>query len=655
MAMPAADLTREDREHAIERALGHIADRYIERQIQAAATMKDALRITRDLCSGWGSTGSRMSIRGRRKADPGIYVEVCDTGAAGWITWREIAEYARKPIVERKVNSKMAMAEERVETATSQGFTNILIIPLDLIRADRNVRRRFDEGKHQELVESIRRVGVLQPVLVVPDPEEDGAHYLLVAGERRVRAAREAGLTEIPAVLKELTPQEIVEVMLVENLHRQDLDAIEEADGYRRLIDECGYTQQQVAERVGVSQPQVANRLRLLRLPETVQDSISRQILSAGHGLALLKLEAAPEMQRKAAESWVENEVPARQADDHVNQLIRSRGKPLTTGSYGDPAFDTTICLAASNPCPKAVRAKDWSGEKTLIYCLDRECWDGKQEAALEAKREAVMAPVQDGGPGTVFDLREQIGVSYRHLDGDPGFLDSTRCEVCEHNRPAKHWNGGPIRICINPECFEQQRKQASERARAEEEQKQAEELARIAELARTRAAEIVSSQTLGSTMDTLVAALGLIFCHLDDRHGYGWRPDAFQILQERLGLEFDEEQVDRWSLETLWPQIEARLGQLSYRELLELFFYAPAAMQGLESPVIAWSLGVEPEGEPDEAQDSRFTYLGSHRRCRVCGCTDDHPCPDGCCWVENDLCSQCAEAMKLDDAGAEE
>ena len=150
-------------------------------------------------------------------------------------------------------------------------------------------RARVQREALAELVQSIRTRGILQPLLVRPHPAVPD-RYQIVAGERRWRAAQAAGLHEVPTLVRELNDAEATVAALVENLQREDLNAIEEADGYRRLMQEFGLTQDGVAESIGKSRSHVANTLRLLKLPETVKGEVRRGALSAGHARALLGL-----------------------------------------------------------------------------------------------------------------------------------------------------------------------------------------------------------------------------------------------------------------------------------------------------------------------------------------------------------------------------
>jgi ParB family transcriptional regulator, chromosome partitioning protein len=161
-------------------------------------------------------------------------------------------------------------------------------VPIELIRPSAlQPRRRFAEAELDALAQSIREKGVLQPLLVRPSEDGEGA-YELVAGERRWRAAQRVGIHEVPVVVRTLSDSEALEIALVENLQREELSALEEAEAYRRLVDEFGRTQASLAEAVGKSRSHVANTLRLLTLPASVRRQLDDGELSAGHARALL-------------------------------------------------------------------------------------------------------------------------------------------------------------------------------------------------------------------------------------------------------------------------------------------------------------------------------------------------------------------------------
>ena len=169
------------------------------------------------------------------------------------------------------------------ETVDSGG---VVTLRLSQIEPNRDQPRKiFSEEALNELADSIREHGVLQPLLVRPLP---GGSYQLVAGERRWRASRMAGLQEVPVVIREVDEEQAMEIALIENLQREDLNAIEEATGYKQLMERYGMTQEQVAKRVGKSRPAIANALRLLNLPQKVMDMVGEGEVSPGHARALL-------------------------------------------------------------------------------------------------------------------------------------------------------------------------------------------------------------------------------------------------------------------------------------------------------------------------------------------------------------------------------
>ena len=178
-------------------------------------------------------------------------------------------------------------------------------VPLDAIRPNpRQPRTVFDEDDMAELVHSIREIGVLQPVVVRPLPEgadaPEGVAYELIMGERRWRASREAGRDSVPAIVKQTEEDDLLRDALLENLHRSQLNSLEEAAAYQQLLDDFGCTQEELARKIGRSRPQISNTLRLLRLPPLVARRVAAGVLSAGHARALLGLEDGASMERLA-------------------------------------------------------------------------------------------------------------------------------------------------------------------------------------------------------------------------------------------------------------------------------------------------------------------------------------------------------------------
>ena len=207
------------------------------------------------------------------------------------------------------------------ETDLPAGVTEIAVSQLD--PNPDQPRRTFDTQALEALAESIRQAGVLQPLLVV----ENGARYRIVAGERRYRAARMAGLQSVPCVVRDMTEQERMEAALIEKLQREDLNPIEEAAGIRALMEECGYTQELAAKRVGRSRPAVANLLRLLQLPESIRELVKAGELSAGHARVLAGL-ADESRQLALAERAVREGMSVRELEKLAAQTMEKPAKP---------------------------------------------------------------------------------------------------------------------------------------------------------------------------------------------------------------------------------------------------------------------------------------------------------------------------------------
>lgn len=181
--------------------------------------------------------------------------------------------------------------ENSLEEINSSSTEKVKLV--DIVPNKDQPRKRFNESALSELADSISQHGVIQPLLVRP---LSGGTYQLVAGERRWRASRMAGLKEVPVVIKDLSDEEASVIAMIENLQREDLNAIEEADGIKYLMTKYGLTQEEVSERVGKSRSAVANSLRLLKLPESVSEYVRDGIISAGHAKALLPLENEDKM-----------------------------------------------------------------------------------------------------------------------------------------------------------------------------------------------------------------------------------------------------------------------------------------------------------------------------------------------------------------------
>ena len=197
-------------------------------------------------------------------------------------------------------------------------------------------RKFFDDEALKELSDSIAMHGVIQPLLV--RPLSDGG-YQLIAGERRWRASRMAGLTQVPVVVREMTDMEAMELALIENLQREDLNPIEEAEGYKLLMDTYSFTQEEAAEKVGKSRPAVANAMRLLVLPQEVLDMVKQGIISAGHARTLIPL-SDDGLIIKLAEEISQKELSVRETERIVKTLLKPKNEIVKKKKKRDAYFD---------------------------------------------------------------------------------------------------------------------------------------------------------------------------------------------------------------------------------------------------------------------------------------------------------------------------
>lgn len=251
---------------------------------------------------------------------------------------------------------------------------NLRLVPLDEIRANPlQPREVFDAEDLKGLAASIREHGVLSPLVV----RRAEGRYVLIAGERRLRAAGMAGLTEVPVVVREADEaSKQLELALVENLQRTDLDSLEAARGYQKLIDDYGYTQDEVAQRVGKERPTVANALRLLKLPDFVLDAVRNQAITPGHGRALLPIVDADELRRVLAKV-LSQELSVRATEKLVATLLRKEA-PAPAPKREKSAFEyVTKVLGEALHTSVSVRTrKDGSGAIMIDYAdaadLDR-------------------------------------------------------------------------------------------------------------------------------------------------------------------------------------------------------------------------------------------------------------------------------------------
>ena len=246
--------------------------------------------------------------------------------------------------------------------------TRIETLPLREIEPDPGQpRKTFDDETLAELSASIAEHGLLQPIAVRPKPS---GGYLIVAGERRWRASRMAGLTEVPVIVKDVTDEQAMELALVENLQREDLDPVEEAAGIRELMTRCNLTQEQAARKLGKSRSALANSLRLLSLPETVLELLKSGFITIGHAKVVLGL-PAPELQEEAAQMIADNQLNVRQAEALCKKLAKPAKEPVAAPLPSALPVEVEESLKQALGSEVRVAYHDGKGKLTVHFYSD--------------------------------------------------------------------------------------------------------------------------------------------------------------------------------------------------------------------------------------------------------------------------------------------
>ena len=246
--------------------------------------------------------------------------------------------------------------------------TRIETLPLREIEPDPGQpRKTFDDETLAELSASIAEHGLLQPIAVRPKPS---GGYLIVAGERRWRASRMAGLTEVPVIVKDVTDEQAMELALVENLQREDLDPVEEAAGIRELMTRCNLTQEQAAQKLGKSRSALANSLRLLSLPETVLELLKSGFITIGHAKVVLGL-PAPELQEEAAQMIADNQLNVRQAEALCKKLAKPAKEPVAAPLPSALPVEVEESLKQALGSEVRVAYHDGKGKLTVHFYSD--------------------------------------------------------------------------------------------------------------------------------------------------------------------------------------------------------------------------------------------------------------------------------------------
>lgn len=235
-----------------------------------------------------------------------------------------------------------ALLSDSPATAASE---EMIEVDIDLIEPNSlQPRTNFDEERLENLAQSIRSNGIIQPLVI---RRQDAGRYQLIAGERRWRAAQRAGLQRVPAIVRDIPEDKILELALIENIQRQELNAIEEAQAYKRLIETLGLTQEVVAQRVGRDRTFITNYLRLLRLPEDIQRLVEQEKLSMGHARALLGVDDA-DVQRRVARNIVEQGMSVRDTERAIKRIINGASPAEAAVRTAAPRQDANVKAAES-------------------------------------------------------------------------------------------------------------------------------------------------------------------------------------------------------------------------------------------------------------------------------------------------------------------
>lgn len=401
-----------------------------------------------------------------------------------------------------------------------------------------NPRKHFDDKKMEDLTASIKEKGIIVPVIVRKAKEG----YELVCGERRYRASEKAGLKCIPALIKELTDQQALECQVIENLQREDINSIEEAQGFNALLTQFKYTQEKLANEIGKSQGYIASRLALLDLREDFQEDLISGALAPGHVKYLMvcaKSEKVLDGIRKRLKETKEQPT-VRDFEVLVNDAIAHGTKDLVKSSYGGgPEFDTKDCKT----CEFNRSVRRWPGQEKR--CFNPECYKTKQAAALKNKNERIRAKIDKGQVVPDDDLK---GVE--DLSGHRCNFDKKTCKKCEKRKAVitkDSYSNKKVtkEVCTDKECFARKNQEAV----AAEEQKQKEEFKKTVAKVKEKATK--------AKMDRDFWALFIIN---QMNHGYTNKKDA---LIEAYGLEPEKLKTKKSMLDYFTRNNELDLEQI--------------------------------------------------------------------------------------------
>ena len=257
------------------------------------------------------------------------------------------------------------LSTEDIFDAEAPGF---FLCPIEKIRPNpAQPRIRMDEKALNALTESIKSKGLIQPLVVTEKNDE----YVLIAGERRWRAAQRAGLKKVPVVIKDYSPDEILEIALIENIQREDLNPIEEALAYKRMVEELGQSQSEIASKVGKDRSTIANFLRLLKLPEEVQKELLEENITTGHAKAILMLDNEA-LQKRLCKEVIEKELSVRKTEELARRLLKGKS-PQKTKNEPDPDIEALSKRLSEQIGARVKIVHGKKGGKVEIRCSSRD------------------------------------------------------------------------------------------------------------------------------------------------------------------------------------------------------------------------------------------------------------------------------------------
>lgn len=463
-----------------------------------------------------------------------------------------------------------------------------------------NPRKFFDQESLEQLAQSIREVGILQPLVVVPVRDKEGnltPRYRLICGERRYRAAKLAGRVAVPVSVKHMTPVQEAEIMLIENLQRKDLGPVEEARAYQELLSQHDYTQEALGEKLGVSQAHIANRIRLLELPDTVKENISRGIISASHGKVMAGHKNVPaEILEEATKAITENNVPVARTSDTVRRLVAEKGMPLYDHWHYDkkPQFKTgkgSSCYECEH------RAIGIYAQEEQPYCMSKECWDAKQAEAIEKQ-------VKKAEKADTVDISKLNYTQYEYWSEGSSEYDQSECRDCIKR---KRGEGRESYFCLDPACMKKKKAAMSKQKNKAARDAFQEELQKISELADSHVYyRYPVSQELTVTLDrqALMYLAAQILGSVDQMGDR--KVTVYKYLKDNYGLEHDVLKRGAYGmLNNEWEIFRSLLATLDERQLLSVIFEWPAVargLQGAEGWFLHQVLDYMPQREPAPA-----------------------------------------------------